>query len=137
MKIPTLAVCGVLAVVSPAFAVENTSQVPVKITSCIVARDASTNNAQLPGPASTAGVTAVVVNTSTKTIKDMRISGIYNGVTVTDTVVGPFAAGQTYTLHKSHPQMVYTGPDAACVLNHVSYADGTEWTMASPPMMKQ
>lgn len=135
MKILTFAVFGVLVVAAPAFAVESTSAVPVKITSCVVARDASANGADPREPAYTNGVTAVIVNTTTKTIKDIQVSGIYNGVTVTDTVEGPFDAGQTYTLHKSHKQMVYTGPDAACVLNHVTFADGTTWVMAQPPMM--
>ncbi len=134
MKISTLAIFGVLVTMGPALAVESTSQVPVKIISCVVARDNSKNDAN-PGPAYTNGVTAVVVNTTTKTIADMTISGIYNGVTVTDTIKGPFAPGSTTTLHKSHTPMVYDGPDAACVLNKVSYSDGTTWKMAQPPMM--
>jgi hypothetical protein len=131
MKFTTFALLGVLVVASPALAVESTSKVPVKIVSCVVARDASKSD-QLPGPAYTNGVTAVVVNTTTKTITDITVSGIYNGVTITDTVKGPFAPGSTTTLHKAHKQMVYEGPDAACVLNHVTYADGTTWQMAMP-----
>lgn len=133
MKITTLALLGVLVSASPALAVTSTAQPPVKIVSCVVARDDTKSNA-LPGPAYTNGVTAVVINTTTKTITDMQISGIYNGVTVTDTIKGPFAPGSETTLHKAHVQMVYTGPDAACVLNHVTYADGTSWSMAAPPM---
>ena len=117
-----------------ALAIESTAQAPVKIISCVVHRNDSKSNA-LGGVAYTNGVTAVVVNTTTKTITDMQISGIYNGVTVTDTVNGPFAPGSTSTLTKAHTPMVYTGPDAACVLNHVSYSDGTSWKMAQPPMM--
>ncbi len=134
MKITTFALLGVLVSSAPALAVTSSTTVPVKIISCVVARDASKSNSLPPGPAYTNGVTAVVVNTTTKTITDMTISGIYNGVTVTDTIKGPFAAGSTTTLHKSHTPMVYDGPDAACVLNHVTYADGTSWQMAMPPM---
>jgi hypothetical protein len=119
----------------PALAVESTAQTPIKIVSCVVARDNSKNDAE-PGPAYTNGVTAVVINTTTKTITDAQFSGVYNGVTVTDTIPGPFAPGQTYTLTKTHIRMIYDGPDASCVLNHVTYADGTTWTMPAPPVME-
>ncbi|MBD5633278.1 MAG: hypothetical protein IAI49_02265 [Candidatus Eremiobacteraeota bacterium] len=135
MKTTTIALLGILVSASPALAVESTSKAPVQITSCVVARDESKSNT-LPGPTYTNGVTAVVVNTTTKTIADMTISGIYNGVTVTDTIKGPFGPGSSTTLHKAHTPMIYSGPDAACVLNHVTYADGTAWQMAMPPMMK-
>jgi hypothetical protein len=133
MKITTFALLGVLVTTGQTLAVESSAQAPVKIISCVVAKDES-KTPSLGGVASTNGVTAVVVNTTTKTITDMTISGIYNGVTVTDTVKGPFAGGSETTLHKSHTPMVYTGPDASCVLNHVTFADGTSWKMAMPPM---
>jgi hypothetical protein len=135
MRITAFALLGVLVTTGQTLAVETTSSVPVKIISCVVAKDQA-SSPSLGGVASTNGVTAIVVNTTTKTITDMTISGIYDGVTVTDTIKGPFAAGSTTTLHKAHAQMAYTGPDAACVLNHVTYADGTAWKMAMPAMGK-
>ena len=133
MKSLSISLLGLLVLSTPVLAVESTKQAPIKIVSCVVDRDESHGNAQFPGAASTNGVTAVIINTSTKTIKDLQASGIYNGATVTDTIQGPFAPGQTYTLHKSHVPEVYVGPDASCVLNHVTFADGTEWQTAEPP----
>jgi hypothetical protein len=133
MKIVPLAAACILISTAPAFAVTSTEAPPVKITSCVVQRDDTKSNS-LPGPAYTNGVTGVAVNTTTKTIKDIQVSGVYNGVTVTDTIEGPFAPGSTTTIHKTHIQMVYTGPDADCVLNHVTFADGTTWQMPIPPM---
>jgi hypothetical protein len=127
---------GFLILGAPAFAMEATHLAPVKITSCVVARDEASGIATGRSPNS-AGVTIVVVNESTATIKDMQLSGVYNGLTLTDTFSGPFTAGETYTLHKQHTPLAYEGPDAACVLNHVTFADGTDWTMAAPPVSQR
>jgi hypothetical protein len=135
MKVLTIAALGVLVCGAPALAIQSTAQPPVKIISCVVHRNDSKSNA-LGGVAYTNGVTAVIVNTTTKTIADFQASGIYNNVTVTDTVKGPFAPGQTYTVQKVHTPFIYTGPDASCVLNHVTFADGTTWSMPAPPMSK-
>ena len=134
MKITAFAVMGVLALGSPALAVQSTAEAPVKIISCVVARNDSVSPS-IGGVAYTNGVTAVVVNTTTKSISDMQFSGIYNGATVTTTVKGTLAAGQTATLTKTLTPRIYTGPDASCVLNHVTFADGTTWSMPMPPKM--
>lgn len=137
MKFTTLAVLGgVLLCGAPAVALQNSPQAPVKILSCVVARNDSQSNST-GGVAYTNGVTAVVTNVSTKTIKDMQFSGIYNGETVTTTVAGTFPAGMSETLHKTLTPRIYEGPDASCVLNHVTYADGTTWSMPMPPMMSK
>jgi hypothetical protein len=133
MKMFTFAVLGVLVSGTPAFALGSATTVPVKITSCVVGRDDSKSDSS-PGAASTNGVTLVVMNATLKPIADIQVSGVYNATTVTDTFTGPFAPGQSYTLHKSHTPMVYDGPDASCVLNHVAFVDGTSWQMAMPPM---
>ncbi len=134
LKVTMLAAVGVLLSGSSVLAVESTAQAPVKILSCVVARNDSKSNS-LGGVAYTNGVTAIVTNVSTKAISDMQFSGIYNGETVTTTVTGAFPAGMSETLHKTLTPRVYTGPDASCVLNHVTFADGTTWKMPMPPMM--
>jgi hypothetical protein len=84
----------------------------------------------------TSGVTIVFVNTSTKPIKEIQFSGVYNGLTINDTFPGPFAAGQTVTLHKYHRPLTYEGPDVKCVVMHVTFEDGTSWETGDAAMTK-
>jgi hypothetical protein len=54
---------GFLWVTAPALAVESSSQGPLTIASCVVARDPTQSYAQIPGAASTNGVSVLLVNT--------------------------------------------------------------------------
>ena len=134
MKLASASLFAILPVLSLATASDAmTATSPVKITSCVVARQ-PVSGAGLTGLNRTNGVTVTFVNTTAKEISDVTIAGDYNGLEITDTVKGPFAAGSTTTRSKSYSSTVYAGPDASCHVVHASFADGTAWSMSTMKM---
>ena len=134
MKLASASLFAILPAISLATAADAmTATAPVKITSCVVARQ-PISAPGLSGLNRTNGVTVTFVNTSSKALSDVTIAGDYNGLEITDTLKGPFAAGSTTTRSKTYSSTVYTGPDASCHLVHANFADGTAWSMSKMTM---
>ncbi len=125
-----LSACAILGMAVPALADDTTvsSADPVKITSCIVASSV-VNSILVRGISRTNGVTIVLANTGTKVASDVTIHGSYNHFDVTDTLRGPFAPSSRAMITKTYNPTVFVGPNASCEVTHVTFADGTSWTM--------
>jgi len=129
-KFTLLSACAMLAMASPAVALDTTTADtgPVKVTSCTV-QSSSINSVLVQGVSRTDGVTVAFINQSDKPAADVTITGTYNGISVTDTLKGPFAPGSTMMVTKTYNPTIFVGPNANCHVTHVTFADGTTWSL--------
>jgi hypothetical protein len=130
-KVSILAAAIVMFAASPSFAVESNTApgAPVKID-CYVSRSESSSNT-LGGLTLTNGVTAKIVNETSKTVKSVTAYGTYAGQKITDTMAVSIGPNATMWVTKAHAALPYEGPDVTCHVKHVDFADGTSWSEPS------